>query len=294
MNVIPVTLALLRANIKGGWNLGLIEKFDKLKDRDTHLSPLHSDTFKTTIEAVPIFDLFIWEEQQRERSFPLHHSLEAFSSRGSAAHPSPAADEGWRRSACQFCQTCVGLSNHWPPCSFLLEKTDRIRDCRWWKPSVGNPLCHLLLPCSSFSSSRCGSMFCLCFSLSLWIPVSLLTFPTTEVLINAGCTLELLKFIALFPHCRSINTYVLFLVLCLTSQESAAFLLGYHPVFKFVLLQHISLDFVSLVQPGAVYCVVVFLSSPADCNLTQVEEAGTRLKHFELQPNCPCSGSNKN
>lgn len=49
MNVIPVTLALLRANIKGGWNLRLIEKFDKLKDSDVHLSPLHSDTSKTTI-----------------------------------------------------------------------------------------------------------------------------------------------------------------------------------------------------------------------------------------------------
>lgn len=57
----------------------------------------------------------------------------------------------------------------------------------------------------------------------LWIPASLLTLPTTEVLINAGCPLELLQCFALFPLCRSINTYVLFPVLCLTSQQSSAF-----------------------------------------------------------------------
>lgn len=52
MNVIPVTLALLRANMKGGWNLKLTEKFDKLKDSDKCMSPLHSATFRTaTVNA---------------------------------------------------------------------------------------------------------------------------------------------------------------------------------------------------------------------------------------------------
>lgn len=128
------------------------------------------------------------------------------------------------------------------------------------------------------------------FSPSLRIPVSLLTFPTTEVLINAGCTPKLLKFIALFPHCRSINSNVLFPVLCLTSQQSSAFLLEYRSVFKFVLLQHISLQFISLVQPEAVRCVISFLSSPAACNPSGRGRNRSEMLRISLR----CSASNEN
>lgn len=161
-------------------------------------------------------------------------------------------------------------------------------------------MCHLLLfyfavPSPPLGGALCGLFlfwFCWFFfsSPSLRIPVSSLTFPTTEVLINAGCTPELLKFIALFPHCRSINSNVLFPVLCLTSQRSSAFLLEYLSVFKFVLLQHISPQFISLVQPEAVCCVISFLSSPADCNPSGRGRNRSEMLRISLR----CSGSNKN
>lgn len=60
-------------------------------------------------------------------------------------------------------------------------------------------------------------------------------------------------------------------------------------VFKFVLLQHISLQFISLVQPEAVRCVISFLSSPADCNPSGRGRNRSEMLRISLQ----CSGSNK-
>lgn len=60
-------------------------------------------------------------------------------------------------------------------------------------------------------------------------------------------------------------------------------------VFKFVLLQHISLQFISLVQPVAVRCVISFLSSPADCNPSGRGRNRSEMLRISLQ----CSGSNK-
>lgn len=158
-----------------------------------------------------------------------------------------------------------------------------------WESHCATSSSYFAVPSPPLGGALCG-LFLGFFSPSLRIPVSLLTFPTTEVLINVGCTPELLKFIALFPHCRSINSNVLFPVLCLASQQSSAFLLEYRSVFKFVLLQHISLQFISLVQPEAVRCVISFLSSPAACSPSGRGRNRSEMLRISLR----CSASNEN
>lgn len=157
MNVIPVTLALLRANMKGGWNLKLTEKFDKLKDSDMGMSPLHSATFRTAIVNAYL------------SSYNLRIAVESkcfffWSFSGGTFVPAACwADELWLCGACCSSASpallCVAAGRRTASCC------RRPSDGRQWKAIVGNH-CAAYTYCPVISSPLGMALFfCFCFVL---------------------------------------------------------------------------------------------------------------------------------
>lgn len=139
----------------------------------------------------------------------------------------------------------------WWLATVLLLAAEGLRDFTWQavKAQCGKSLCHLRLFSCYLFSFRCGSVLFCFFSFPLQVPVSLLTFPTTEGLINAGCNPELLKYFALFPYCGSI------VIQCFALEHNKVQSSSLD-AFLYLSLYYFSTSaYVCLVQPAAVYVV---------------------------------------
>lgn len=111
----------------------MIEKFDKLKDSDVHVSPPHSAAFKTAVVGAYLSS-FLFEKNSSEQALFLLAIPWGHLSWLPAAQPGCAAEE-LRLCRARWPQwmdgQTDGQSGHWPQGLFLLQST-WMTSGHWW------------------------------------------------------------------------------------------------------------------------------------------------------------------